>query len=126
MSDEIQGKRRSSGLVWLLLLLAVVLVWWFWRPPADNGIHNANDREGADADEILVDFVDDTGAARVAEIEARFGGAEVPRPSTWGGFRLVPDTVELWQGRPNRLHDRLRYQHPEDAPTRWEIVRLSP
>jgi pyridoxamine 5'-phosphate oxidase len=64
--------------------------------------------------------------ARVAEIEARYAGVDVPRPATWGGFRLVPDTVELWQGRPNRLHDRLRYQHPEDDPTRWEIVRLSP
>ncbi len=64
--------------------------------------------------------------ARVAAVHERFAGADVPRPATWGGFRLVPDTVELWQGRPNRLHDRLRYQHPEAAPTAWEIVRLSP
>jgi len=64
--------------------------------------------------------------ARVNAVADRFGDGEIPRPSEWGGFRLVPETVELWQGRPNRLHDRLRYQHPADDPTRWEIVRLSP
>ena len=63
---------------------------------------------------------------RYAALTEEYEGRDVPRPPDWGGYRLVPDTVELWQGRPNRLHDRLRYQHPEDAPTRWEIVRLSP
>ena len=64
--------------------------------------------------------------ARVADVTARFEGQEVPRPEGWGGYRLVPETVELWQGRPNRLHDRLRYQHPTDDDSRWEVVRLSP
>jgi len=64
--------------------------------------------------------------ARFEEAAARFEGIEVPRPPDWGGFRLVPDTVELWQGRPNRMHDRLRYQHPPGRPDLWEIVRLSP
>lgn len=64
--------------------------------------------------------------ARVAEVTARFEGADIPRPADWGGFRLTPETVELWQGRPNRLHDRLRYQHPQGRPDAWEIVRLSP
>lgn len=63
---------------------------------------------------------------RVAEVTSRFEGQEVPRPEGWGGYRLVPDTVELWQGRPNRLHDRLRYQHPDGDDSTWEIVRLSP
>lgn len=64
--------------------------------------------------------------ARFADAVARFEGDDVPRPPDWGGLRLVPATVELWQGRPNRMHDRLRYQHPVDRPDTWEIVRVSP
>ncbi|MFZ6004306.1 MAG: pyridoxamine 5'-phosphate oxidase [Actinomycetota bacterium] len=64
--------------------------------------------------------------AMVVEVAARFEGRDIPRPEGWGGYRLVPDTVELWQGRPNRLHDRLRYQRPAGRPDEWEIVRLSP
>lgn len=64
--------------------------------------------------------------ARVAAAAERFEGPDVPRPAHWGGFRLVPDAVELWQGRPNRLHDRLLYRRPPDDPRGWEIVRLSP
>jgi pyridoxamine 5'-phosphate oxidase len=63
---------------------------------------------------------------RFDDAAARFDGTDVPRPASWGGFRLVPATVELWQGRPNRLHDRLRYQRPPGDPHAWEIVRLSP
>ena len=61
-----------------------------------------------------------------AEAEARFGEDPVPCPPHWGGFRLVPTTIELWQGRPNRLHDRLRYRRDADAATGWVIERLSP
>jgi serine protease len=70
MSEQTQGKRRS-GIVWLLVLLAVVLIWWFWRPPADNGraLDPAADLAGADPDEILVDFRDDLGGERLAEVE---------------------------------------------------------
>ena len=60
----------------------------------------------------------------VAEVEARFPG-EVPRPPHWGGYRIIPDTVELWQGRPSRLHDRLRYRRDEDAGA-WVVERLAP
>lgn len=63
--------------------------------------------------------------ARYAEVAARYEGGEVPRPPHWGGYRLVPDTVELWQGRANRLHDRLRYQRPAGGDG-WELVRLAP
>lgn len=64
--------------------------------------------------------------ARFADADARFAGTDVPRPPHWGGYRLVPDRVELWQGRPNRMHDRLRYQRPAGDPAGWEVVRLSP
>ena len=61
--------------------------------------------------------------ARFAEVEARFPGDSVPRPPHWGGYRLVPDAFEYWQGRASRLHDRLIYQR-EDAS--WRIGRLAP
>jgi pyridoxamine 5'-phosphate oxidase len=60
---------------------------------------------------------------RVAEADERFAGVEVPRPPNWGGFLVRPDTVEFWQGRRSRLHDRFRYAR-EDG--RWRIDRLSP
>jgi len=63
--------------------------------------------------------------ARVAAAEERFAGVEVPCPEGWGGFRLVPDTVELWQGRPSRLHDRLRYVR-EAVGDGFRVERLSP
>jgi pyridoxamine 5'-phosphate oxidase len=50
--------------------------------------------------------------------------AEVPRPERWGGFRLAPETVEFWQGRRDRLHDRLRFRR--SGPEQWLIERLSP
>ncbi|HEY8078138.1 MAG TPA: pyridoxamine 5'-phosphate oxidase [Labilithrix sp.] len=58
-----------------------------------------------------------------AEIGERFPG-DVPCPPFWGGYRLVPDAIELWQGRPSRLHDRMRYTRI--APDKWTIERLSP
>lgn len=61
-----------------------------------------------------------------AEAAARFGDGPVPCPDHWGGFRLVPETVELWQGRPNRLHDRLRYRRDAASASGWVVERLSP
>ena len=61
--------------------------------------------------------------AAVAEMTQRFMGGDVPRPPHWGGLRIVPSTVEFWQGRPSRLHDRFRYAW---AGTQWSISRLAP
>jgi pyridoxamine 5'-phosphate oxidase len=62
---------------------------------------------------------------RLAEVRARFGEDEdIPCPPYWGGYRLVPDRMELWQGRPSRLHDRLRYTR--NGVTSWIVERLSP
>lgn len=63
-------------------------------------------------------------AAREAELAARFAGGPVPLPDFWGGYRVVPAAVEFWQGRPSRLHDRIRYARRADGG--WAIDRLSP
>jgi pyridoxamine 5'-phosphate oxidase len=62
--------------------------------------------------------------ARLREARERFGDGEIACPPHWGGYRLALERVELWQGRPSRLHDRLRYTRIDD--TRWRIERLAP
>lgn len=61
---------------------------------------------------------------KLKELETEFEGKEVPRPDFWGGFLVRPIEVEFWQGRPNRLHDRIRYKLSENYD--WIIDRLSP
>ena len=60
---------------------------------------------------------------RLRELEGRYEGREVPRPAFWGGWRVEPQAIEFWQGRENRLHDRLRYSRAGDL---WERERLQP
>lgn len=60
---------------------------------------------------------------RIAKLSDKFEGSDVPRPSNWGGYILVPHHFEFWQGRPSRLHDRVAYNKDEDS---WQIVRLNP
>jgi pyridoxamine 5'-phosphate oxidase len=62
--------------------------------------------------------------ARVKELEAKYAGASVPLPPNWGGYRLHPESIEFWQGKPNRLHDRLRYSPGPGGG--WKIERLAP
>jgi pyridoxamine 5'-phosphate oxidase len=61
--------------------------------------------------------------SRFAQADARYAGNPVPRPPHWGGYRLLPDAFEFWQGRASRLHDRLIYQRDD---TSWRIGRLAP
>lgn len=58
------------------------------------------------------------------EFEIRFGDGIVPRPANWGGYRVIPDSIEFWQGGANRLHDRLRYVRRAEGG--WRIERLAP
>lgn len=61
---------------------------------------------------------------RLEELNATYANQTIPRPENWGGFRVKPTVIEFWQGRPNRLHDRLRYRCNEDGS--WLIERLAP
>ncbi len=61
---------------------------------------------------------------RVAELRAQHAAGELPLPASWGGFRLAPETMEFWQQRDDRLHDRLRYRRVEEGG--WPIDRLAP
>ena len=61
---------------------------------------------------------------QLEQMKQKFAGGQIPLPSFWGGYRVVPKTIEFWQGRPDRLHDRFLYTR--DSENRWSIERLAP
>ena len=61
---------------------------------------------------------------KLVELESKFEGKEIERPKDWGGYIVMPVEIEFWQGRPNRLHDRIRYKLQKDF--NWKIERLAP
>ncbi len=64
--------------------------------------------------------------ARLRDLEARYAGTDdIPVPDFWGGFRVKPEIIEFWQGRPNRLHDRLNYVR-KPGENQWRVERLAP
>ncbi|MFG6160404.1 pyridoxamine 5'-phosphate oxidase [Halomonas sp. 1390] len=62
-------------------------------------------------------------AEREQRFEHAYEGQEIPRPIHWGGYRVIPDMIEFWQGQPSRLHDRLRYERRDGS---WHRFRLAP
>jgi pyridoxamine 5'-phosphate oxidase len=60
---------------------------------------------------------------KLQELELEYADREIPKPAHWGGFRVIPQEIEFWQGRPSRLHDRLRYQLVDGE---WRLDRLAP
>ena len=87
------------------------------RPPgARLGAWASKQSEVIDSRQIL--------DARLEQMSERFEDGEITLPPHWGGYRLKPDQIEFWQGRPNRLHDRFRYSRQADGT--WQIDRLAP
>jgi pyridoxamine 5'-phosphate oxidase len=87
------------------------------RPPGSRlGAWASKQSEVIDSRQIL--------DARLEQMVERFEGGEIPLPPHWGGYRVRPDQIEFWQGRPNRLHDRFRYSRRADGT--WQIDRLAP
>ena len=87
------------------------------RPPGSRlGAWVSKQSEVIDSRQIL--------DARLEQMEERFADGQISLPPHWGGYRLKPDQIEFWQGRPNRLHDRFRYSR--QAAGAWQIDRLAP
>jgi pyridoxamine 5'-phosphate oxidase len=97
---------------------------------ASDGLWDPRPREAqlaavASVQSTLVDSRDEL-EARVRLLDAATPQESVPRPATWGGYRVVPDTVEFWQGGPGRLHDRLRFVRDDAEGGGWVVQRLAP
>lgn len=87
------------------------------RPPNSRlGAWVSNQSEVIESREVL--------EQRMQEFQSKYENQEIPRPSHWGGLRVIPAEIEFWQGRSSRLHDRLLYTRLDDGS--WKIERLSP
>jgi pyridoxamine 5'-phosphate oxidase len=113
---EPQGRQvRAKGPV-VRLTEEASRAYWRTRPAASRFSAWASRQSQPIADRATLE-------AAVAEVRARFGDDDIPLPPFWGGFRLEPHEVELWQHRDDRLHDRLRYRRTTDG---WTLERLQP
>ena len=92
------------------------IAYWKTRPRGSQIAAWASPQSQPLADRAALD-------ALVAEVEERFAGREVPRPPFWSGYRLVPESIELWTHRDDRLHDRVLYVRERDG---WRSERLAP
>lgn len=109
---------RVTGEAWSLPA-AEVTAYFTSRPRgAQLGAWASHQSDPVDSRETLEE--------QYAAAAARFDGVDVPVPPMWGGYRVHPTEVEFWQGRRDRLHDRLVYTRRDDDPTQWERVRLAP
>jgi pyridoxamine 5'-phosphate oxidase len=93
--------------------------YWATRPPGSRLGAAASPQSTVVAGRDALD-------ERYAQVAAAHPDGDIPRPPNWGGFRVEPDRFELWQGRVNRLHDRLVYRPDPSLPTGWRVERLAP
>jgi pyridoxamine 5'-phosphate oxidase len=107
---------RLAGEVWPLPHIES-LAYWASRPRASQLSAWASDqgREVSSREAL---------EARVAQVAARYGEGEMPLPPSWGGYRLIPETIEFWESRADRLHDRVEYRRDPDGA--WRTARLQP
>jgi pyridoxamine 5'-phosphate oxidase len=129
-SQQLEANPWASGVLhWKSLQRQVILEGRVTRTddPTSDAYFSTRDRRsqlGAWASEQSAPLESmDALAARLAEFEEHFADMPVPRPPGWGGWRIAPDRVEFWQGRPNRLHERILFVRDVD---RWDVSRLNP
>jgi len=130
-SQELEGEPRCAAvLVWTAVLRQVLVTgavqpidrdeiedYWRTRPRGSRIAAWASPQSDVIPDRAWLE-------RRYAEVDAEHPGEDVPLPPSWGGWRIVPEAVELWTGRPNRLHDRVRWRR--DRAEGWRSELLAP